>query len=73
MSDRVKALTVNLTRDFRDDDVESLAQAIGHMTGVLSVETRKVSTDDYLNRDRIRREFEVGIYEAIQTIAKASR
>jgi hypothetical protein len=37
MTDRVSGLTVILDKDVREDDVDGLAQAIGHMRGVIKV------------------------------------
>lgn len=56
MTDRVKALTVVLDIDYREDDVQALAQAIGMMKGVTAVSLVKTDTNDYVNRARVRAE-----------------
>jgi hypothetical protein len=38
MTDRVSAFTVVLERDVREDDAQSLIEAIRHLRGILSVE-----------------------------------
>lgn len=60
MTDRIRRLTVVLDRDYRDDDVESLVDAIRMIRGVAEVRTNVVDTADYYAlmavRHRVRRE-----------------
>jgi hypothetical protein len=56
MSDRVKALTVVLKEDVRQDDVEALVNAIRLFTSVISVKVVKTTMDDYFARERVRHE-----------------
>jgi hypothetical protein len=46
MTDRIKGFTVALDRDYRDDDVEVIANAIRMIKGVVAVEPSIVGTDD---------------------------
>lgn len=52
MSDRIHTLTVVLEKDMRDDDVESLKSAIGHMRGVLSVDGEVSDIVSHMAEDR---------------------
>lgn len=54
MTDRFNALTVVLERDTRDDDSESLINAIMNMRGVVSVTGNVVTTDSYVAEQRAR-------------------
>jgi hypothetical protein len=56
MTDRVKALTVVLDNDYREDDVQEIAKAIGMVKGVTAVSLVKTDTNDYVNRARVRAE-----------------
>lgn len=56
MTDRVKALTVVLDNDYREDDVQEIANAIGMLKGVVAVSLLKTDPTDYANRARIRAE-----------------
>lgn len=58
MTDRVKGLYVSLDRDIRDDDVESVMNAIRMVKCVSDVTHENLVTDpaDYFARDRIRGE-----------------
>jgi hypothetical protein len=66
MTDRVKALTVILERDNREDDTQALVDAISMFHGVAKVEMVKVTPDDYINRERIRREFRERLWKALE-------
>lgn len=52
MSDRVKAFIVTLERDNRDDDCESLRDAIRCFQGVLSVEPVKADVQGHVAEQR---------------------
>ena len=53
MTDRIKGLTVALDRDYRDDDVQAIVDAIMMIKGVKGVTTSKVEMDDYTARVRV--------------------
>ena len=66
MTDRVKALTVVLDDDYREDDVQALAQAIGQMKGVVAVSLLKTDVTDYANRVRIRAELTGKLFDLLK-------
>jgi hypothetical protein len=53
MTDRIKGLTVALSRDIRDDDVDELVNAIMMLKGVSGVTKAKVDMSDYTARMRV--------------------
>ena len=53
MTDRIKGLTVALDRDYRDDDVQAIVDAIMMIKGVKGVTMSKVEMDDYTARVRV--------------------
>lgn len=53
MTTKIKALTVVLEADTREDDVESLVQAVTLLRGVASVTTEPVDMGDYSARQRL--------------------
>jgi hypothetical protein len=53
MTDRYNALTVALDRDIRDDDAESIINAIKQLKGVVDVTGNVVDTDYYVAKTRI--------------------
>ena len=58
MTDRVKGCWVAFEKDIRDDDVESLLNAIRHIRHVAAVSTDDciADHDDWMNREQIRRD-----------------
>ncbi|HEY1956712.1 MAG TPA: hypothetical protein VGH28_13925 [Polyangiaceae bacterium] len=56
MTDRVKGCWVAFDCDIRTDDVEPLLNAIRHLRHVQAVTTSVRDPDDWMNRERIRRE-----------------
>ena len=58
MTDRIKGLVVVLGDDYRDDDVESIVNAILMIKGVVAVNKKVVNMDDYINRIKIRGDLE---------------
>lgn len=58
MSDRIQALTVTLTHDIREDDVQRLVQAIEMLSGVQGVSQLWIANiDAHVARQRIKGEF----------------
>lgn len=58
MTDRIKGLTVVLERDFREDDVEALINAILVMRGVKHVVPHVAEAEDFVVRTRTISEIE---------------
>lgn len=65
MTDRYKALTVVLARDVRDDDAQSIINAISMVKGVLSVEPNVADFDDYVHRERLYWKFREKLLQAL--------
>ena len=68
MTNRVSGLVVTLDKDYRDDDVQVIIDAIKMIRGVADVQMNIVELNDYLNRNRVRYELEGEIYKAIGNI-----
>jgi len=66
MSTRIKGFAVTLDRDYRDDDAESVRQAIAMVKGVLTVEPVESNIDDLMNRTRVRFELEQQIFDVLR-------
>ena len=56
MTDKVKAFTVILEKDVRVDDFESIKNAALMIKGVNSIIPSIISSEDEINRSRIRQE-----------------
>jgi len=54
MTDRYYALTVVLEKDMRDDDAESIINAIGMIKGVLSVKGNISNPETWVAEERAR-------------------
>lgn len=68
MTNRVKGITIVLEKDIREDDVESLLQAIRHFRGVLSAEPVIATTDSYFAYARIVDEMRGKLYEMAKNL-----
>lgn len=66
MTDRVKALTVVLDNDYREDDVQEIAKAIGMVKGVTAVSLVKTDINDYVNRARVRAELVGKLFDLLK-------
>lgn len=66
MTDRVKGLTVTLSKDIRTDDVQAIKQAIEMIVGVTKVDFSIVTTDDHFNRTRIRQELSEKLWKVLK-------
>lgn len=66
MTDRIKGLTIALDRDYRDDDVEAIVNAIMMVKGVLSVKKSVANHEDWINRTQIRADIENRLYTALK-------
>jgi hypothetical protein len=67
VSDRIKALTVILERDNRDDDTQALADAIKMFVGVADVKMQVVTSEDHLARVKVRREITDKLWKALES------
>lgn len=68
MTDRVKGLYVALDRDYRDDDVQEVINAIKMIKGVQDVTNSVVDGDDWMNRSRIGFEFQSKILDVLKDL-----
>lgn len=65
MTNRIKSLTVVLENDIRDDDIESLTQAIKLLRNVLVVKLNVANPEDYEARSRIKAELQKKLWDVI--------
>lgn len=65
MTDRIKGVYVAFEQDLRTDDVEPLLEAIKQLRGVLSVEPKVRSFNDWVAQERVRRELGEKIWEVL--------
>lgn len=56
MTDRVSAFIVVLKQDIREDDAEAIAQAIGQLRGVLTVQPHMADASTGIAEARVRHE-----------------
>lgn len=70
MTDRVNGFTVVLDKDYRDDDVEVIKQAISMIKGVVHVESNIVEYNDYMVETRVKLEIKKELIDFIQTKLK---
>lgn len=68
MTDRLKGLTVAFESDIRDDDAQCIIDAILMIKGVSGVTTSLSSSEDYMNRQQVRREVVDKIYALAKEI-----
>lgn len=68
MTDRVKALTVVLDADYREDDIQALVDAIKMMRCVAGVETHITDLQDYTARAHVRAQLLKGVIEAFNPV-----
>ena len=66
MTDRYNAIVVVLRNDTRDDDAESILNAIRMIQGVLSVTPRVSSIDSHIAYDRARSDLVSRLWEALK-------
>ena len=65
MTDRIHALTVILENDTRDDDVESLVEAIKHLRNVSDVKLHITDISDFSARTRVRQELAEKLWQVL--------
>jgi hypothetical protein len=68
MTDRLKGVVVTFDRDYRDDDVEFILNAIRMIKGVCSVDPLMAEHDDLMNRQRLKHEMRGKLYDAIAEV-----
>lgn len=64
MTDHINALIVTLERDVRDDDLQSLSDAIQHFRGVLSVKSNIADLRDHIAIERAKHEIKSKLWKA---------
>lgn len=72
MTDRIKGLTVTLDRDYRDDDVEAIVDAIKMIKGVIDVELHVTEIEDHMARARVRYDVQDAILGVLKQITDPS-
>ena len=70
MTDRYSSLTVVLEHDIREDDAESLINAILHLKGVIRVVGRVRDVDDLIARSRVQREVAEKLTSVVEDIIR---
>lgn len=66
MTDRLKGFVVTLDSDIREDDAETIRQAIHSLRHVVSVQPVKTNLDDQINREKIRLEINEKIFAVLK-------
>lgn len=65
MTDRIRTLTVVLDKDYRDDDVQAITDAIEMVKGVIKVDTHVLNIHDYTARTTARNEIAQKLWTAL--------
>ncbi len=65
MSDRINNLTVVLESDIRTDDADELIGAIRLLQGVVAVGGNVADPQDYVVKERIKREISLKLWEVL--------
>jgi hypothetical protein len=66
MTDRLKGCLVLFDSDIRDDDALPLMDAIRQLRGVASAVSSVCTSDDWMNRERVRQELVERIWAALK-------
>lgn len=66
MTDRIHALTVILDGDYRDDDVQTIVQAIQMIRGVSDVTTHVTDLQDHAARERVKTELREKLFDLLR-------
>ncbi len=64
MTDRLKGCFVAFESDIREDDAESLINAIKHLRGVAAVNVDVADVEDWNARERVKHELWLKVYGA---------
>lgn len=70
MTDRINGFYVALERDIRDDDFESIEQAVRMIKGVIDVEVNVVDIDAHVAEKRANRAWTDRLYQLIDSASK---
>lgn len=73
MTERIKGLVVTLDQDYREDDVESIVQAICMVKGVAHVALEVANLEDHFARMRVRRELANELGATFQRVLEVER
>jgi len=73
MTTRFKGCTVAFTQDIREDDAESMLNAIRMIKGVIAVEPVESSGEDFIIRARLVREVSEKLYGVIGEMIHGKR
>jgi len=73
MTDRIRHVTVTLDKDYRDDDVESILNAIKMVKGVSKVQPKVVDVTEHLARATVQADLEGKIYKAVHEVFEGQR
>lgn len=68
MTDRIKGVHVVFEKDIREDDAESIINAIRMVKGVSSVKGNVVNSSDWMNRELIRQEISKKFFDFYKSI-----
>lgn len=68
MSNRINGLIIALDKDYREEDIESLKNAIMQLKGVISVKENIVSPDSFIISERIKSETREKIYNLYKVL-----
>lgn len=68
MSDRVKGFVVALDKNYREEDIEKIKQAIMQIKGVIGVKENVANADDYIIKVRIARKVQGRLYEIAEEL-----
>jgi len=66
VTDRLKGCVVVFDEDIREDDAEPLMAAIAQLRGVLSIQPSIRTADDWMIRERVRRELTEKLCEVLR-------
>jgi hypothetical protein len=67
VTDRIHSITIALEKDIREDDIESLIQALKHFRYVIDVKPNicDAKTHSFVLEERLRREYEKRLWNAL--------
>ena len=65
MTDRLHTLTVVLDHNYRDDDAESLIQAIMHFEGVCAVKGNVADPESYMAESRAKMSLRKALFKVL--------
>jgi len=70
MTDRIRHLTVTLDRDYREDDVQCIVDAISLIRGIAGIEKRVETLPDMLAIAAVSGRVRIALHDAIETVFK---